>query len=478
MSRRLGVAAIVLAAFASPAAARPQTVVIDQQVDVGELGPNGLVPYNTLFLNKCASGCLVKVGTSNSVTDSWPIGSNRTLTAWPYDDATWQKVVACVKDVFEPYNVNVTDVDPGAANHFEIMIAGAPGDLGMSSSIGGVAPGGGTSCSSYLNNALVFDFAKVWGSGTTCGAGCIEDICATAAQEIGHTWQRLDHVVVKEDPMTYFSSTTRKYFQNTSAKCGSDCVGGVSPSNQTCTGTNQQEHSCICGGLTQNSHNVVTGLFGAGPGTPPAVTITSPKLGENVSPGFAVRSDVTDNSGTVTKVELRVDGQLVGMLTAPPYVFNAPSTLADGTHKVEISGYDPHAFVGKATVDVVIGPPCEKPSDCSKDTDTCVGGRCVPGAGVQGGLGQPCATGTDCASGQCASDGTAMYCVEMCVVGDCPDDFGCSVAEGQTMGVCWPGYDDGSGGGCGCQSNSGGPLGMMVLLGWLVMTCRKRRARS
>jgi hypothetical protein len=317
----------------------------------------------------------------------------------------------------------------------------------------------------------------VWGSGTTCGPGCIEDICATAAQEIGHTWQRMDHVVDNKDPMTYFNSPTRKYFQKVSSQCGSDCVNGEGPFGQPCSGTNNQIHTCTCGAATQNSHNVVTGLFGAGPGSPPMVTITSPKFGESVAPGFAVRADVTDN-GAVTKVEFRVDGQLVSMLTAPPYVFDAPAGLADGTHRVEISGYDPHEFVGKATVDVMIGPPCEKPSDCSKDTDTCVGGRCVPGAGVQGGLGMPCTAGTDCASGQCASDGTSMYCVEQCVVGDCPDDFGCSVAEGQTMGVCWPGFDDGTGGGCGCQSSRGGPFGMMVLLGWLVLSCRKRRARS
>jgi hypothetical protein len=481
MTRRLGVIVIVLAALVSSAAARPRSVVIeDPKADVVELH-QGLVPYNTLFLNRCTGGCPVRVGGSNSINDTWPIGSNRTLTAWPYDEATWQAVMTCVKDVFEPYNVTVTDVDPGTANHFEIMIAGSPLDLGMSSNIGGVAPGGGTSCSSYLNNALVFDFAKVWGSGTSCGSACVEDICATAAQEIGHTWQRLDHVIVKEDPMTYFGSPTRKYFQNTAAQCGSDCVNGISPSNQSCTVgtgmTQPQLHNCICGGATQNSHNVLVGLFGAGAGTPPTVKITDPKLGASVSPGFAVRTEVTDNSA-VTKVELWVDGAMVSMLTQGPFVFNAPSALADGTHKVEVRAYDPHQFMGKAIVDVVIGPPCEKPSDCSKDTDTCVGGRCVPGAGVQGGLGSTCAVGTDCASGQCASDSTAMYCVEPCVVGDCPDDFGCSVAEGETMGVCWPGFDDGSGGGCGCQSNRGGPFGMLVLLGWLVMSCRKRRARS
>jgi hypothetical protein len=70
-----------------------------------------------------------------------------------------------------------------------------------------------------------------------------------------------------------------------------------------------------------------------------------------------------------------------------------------------------------------------------------------------------------------------MYCVETCAVGDCPDGFGCTVAEGETTGVCWPGFDDGSGGGCGCQSSGGGPLSMMLLFGWVVLACGRRRAR-
>ena len=477
--KRLGVAVLGVLALTASASARPELLVIDDpHAEIGVRRHDGLAPYNTLYLNKCAAGCLIRVGPSSSINNTWGIGSQRTLTAWPYGDAVWAQVMACVKDVFEPYNVNVTDVDPGTANHFEIMIAGAPGDLGMSSSIGGVAPGSG-SCSSYLNNALVFDFAKVWGSGTTCGAGCVEDICATAAQEIGHVWQRMDHVIEETDPMTYFNSTTRKYFSKLSVQCGSDCVGGVSPSNQTCTGggSNPQNHPCVCGGNTQNSHNVVTGLFGAGPGTPPTVTITAPKIGASVDPGFSVYSEATDNSGRVTRVELWVNGAMVSMLTAPPYVFNAPTNLMNGTHKVEVRAYDPHDFLGKANVDVIIGPPCEKPSDCSNATDTCVGGRCVPGSGAPGGLGSPCTNNTECASGQCGSDGTNMYCVEQCLVGQCPDGFGCDVPDGIDMGVCWPGFDDGSGG-CGCQSSRGGSFAMLMLLGWVVLTCRKRRTRS
>src|SRR5262245_33917197 len=103
--------AIVLSLLAAPAfAERPRDVLIPEVVPDGDVTPTGLVPYNTLFLNKCAAGCLIRVGsTANSITDTWQISANSTLTQFPYDDATWQKVVACVKDTFSLYNINITD---------------------------------------------------------------------------------------------------------------------------------------------------------------------------------------------------------------------------------------------------------------------------------------------------------------------------------------------------------------------------------
>jgi hypothetical protein len=285
----------------------------------------------------------------------------------------------------------------------------------------------------------------------------------------------MDHVIEAKDPMTYYGYAGRKYFQNTAAQCGSDCVGGEGPLGQTCSGANTQSHACVCGGQTQNSYNIVMGLFGAGPGSPPVVTINRPKPNQSVDAGFVIDAMATDNSGRIVKVEVVVDGQIVTTkMSNPSVVINAPTTLTSGSHKVEVIAYDPHGTAGKTVVDVMIGPPCEGASDCSEEGDVCVGGRCVPGSSVDGGLGTNCTINDDCVSGKCASDGTTMYCVEVCEVGDCPSGFGCQ--DTGMQGVCWPGFDDGSGG-CGCQSSRGGPLGMMVLLGWLVLTCR-RRARS
>lgn len=482
MSLRLGVAALVglgLSVAAGAAhAERPRSVVVPQ-TGVGPLDlGTGAIPYNKIYLNPCLpNGCVISSGQSNSITNKWPIGGTRTLTKFPYDDATWQKVVACVKDTFSPFNVEIVTDDPSPANHFEIMIAGRPTDLGMSSAIGGVAPGG-AQCGQYLNNALVFDFAAVWSGGqTTCDQSCIEETCSTAAQEIGHAWS-LDHVTTAADPMTYNPFTGRRYFQNIDAKCGSDCVNGMQY-GLTCGGLNGQERVCFpcTGSTTQNSYELIGDFFGFGPGTPPTVKIDNPRNGANVMAGFAVTSTAVDDSGLLARVELTVDGMKVGELAKGPFVFNAPASLGDGTHKIEVTAYDMHGTPGKASIDVYIGPPCEAASDCQRDSDVCIDGRCVPGPSVDGGLGQSCTTGADCLSGRCESDGTNSVCVEDCSApGTCPGDFGClDIGAGNGAGICWPGYDDGSGG-CGCDSNRpGGPVTMGLLFGVMVFTWRRRR---
>src|SRR5262249_37355417 len=152
----------------------------------------------------------------------------------------------------------------------------------------------------------------------------------------------------------------------------------------------------------------IKNLFGVATPPPPVVTIAKPAFGASVKPGFNVTATaVAPNDAVITKVSLKVDGAAVPPdLTSQPYAFSAPSDLADGMHHVEVTATDVHGAVGTMAIDVNIGPPCQKPSDCASNTDTCIGGRCVPGPGVQGGLGSPCTDGTMCAEGQCADDGT------------------------------------------------------------------------
>src|SRR5262245_56903337 len=61
------------------------------------------------------------------------------LSPFPYGDDAWQQVVACVGEVFAPYDVVVTDVDPGDAPHVEAVIAGAGEEAGFADTQG-IAP--------------------------------------------------------------------------------------------------------------------------------------------------------------------------------------------------------------------------------------------------------------------------------------------------------------------------------------------------
>lgn len=426
---------------------------------------------NVIFMNKCTGGCVVSPGQDDSRTNKSSIVSRSgTLPAFPYSADVWNQVMACMRQTFGPFNVVVTDVDPGTAEHLEVLVGTSPQSLGFDSRTGGVAP---FACETYVPNALVFDFSGIWGQGTACDATCIQNVCSTAAQEIAHTWA-LDHVTDPNDPMTYYGqgSTVWKKYGNMNSPCGSDCVSGQGPMGETCSGPNNQSHACSCTGqATQNDYQAVAALFGTAAPTPPMVKITDPANGAQVNPGFPIHSEVTDTDG-VAKVELRIDNNLISTSTSGPFAFNGPATLGDGTHRVEITGYDAFNTPAKAFIDVIIGKPCEKPGDCPVNTDTCVGGRCVPGSGVAGGLGSACTDNSQCLDGQCASGNQGEVCVVACSTGECPSGFGCVMAQGAAAGVCYPGFDDGSGGGC---STSGGSIGLGLGFAALIATRRRRR---
>src|SRR5262249_38733959 len=145
--------------------------------------------------------------------------------------------------------------------------------------------------------------------------------------------------------------------------------------------------------------------------------------------------------------------------------------LADGTHTIEVTGYDNLGAPGRARLQVIVGPGCKAASDCPTATDVCIGGRCVAGPDVAGGLGQVCNAQTDCASWICAADNGSRYCVEACKAGQCPSGFGCR-DDGMGGGVCWPGFDEHAGG---CAAGGGGsPLGAAAL-GLALLRRRRRR---
>jgi hypothetical protein len=397
------------------------------------------VASNVIFLNQCTGDCVVQLATdgmSNSTNDTSTIGQG-TLSQFMYDATTWNGVVSCLSDVFSPFNVQLVTTRPSSGSYLEVMIAGSPQEIGLASDIGGVAP---WTCQTYQDNALVFDFANVWN-------GSVEEICATAAQEIAHTWS-VDHSTDAADPMTYYSYATRKYFQNSNQQCGSDCVNGLSPFRQTCSGSNDQSHNCYCTGqATENSYQTILNLFGPGNPTLPTVMITEPASNASVTAGFPIAATVGGPDSAVS-AELEIDGTMVTSLTSQPFAFNAPTTLANGSHTITVVGTDARGLTGSASITVDVAALAT--------------------------LGTACKTDSQCASNQCASDGTNSYCTEPCPAsGGCPDGLQC-LTQG-SGGVCWP---NGGGGGCSVNSDRA-PLGPIAIgLGTLAFVVSRRRRRA
>lgn len=411
---------------------------------------------NVLFLNRCASGCSIVYGNDNSSTDHSSIAQG-SLTAWRYGDAKWDATVACVQDVFSRFNVVVTDVDPGAAEHMEAMVAGLGSQVGADPGVLGFAP---FVCSyGYIPRSISYTFANDSYYGG--GGGDVDEICATIAQEAAHTWG-LDHEILNSDPMTYAPYGGRRQFQDQLVTCG-EYPG--------------QTHLCGCSSsqTQQNSVQRIADRFGMGTPMPPHMTITEPAENAQVDPGFVVRAEADKD---LSKAELYIDNQLVRTLTTEPYTFNAPTDLEDGGHRIEVRGYDNFNTPGSAFRNVVIGAPCETPADCQDagDNYTCVGGRCVPGEGTPGGLGEDCTGDEECFSGLCLSNGNEMKCVESCNLdaNDCPDGYDCLGFE--DGGVCWPAAG-GGGGGCSSSDDGGGalPIGLGLAFAGLVVGRRRRR---
>ena len=407
---------------------------------------------NIIYLNNCKpNGCVVYPGTNDSTAT--PIRSSipdvqSTVAAFAYSDAVWANVVQCVKATYAPFGVQVVETRPAAGTNYHMaIVAGRPENVQMQQGVGGVSP---FSCG-YIPNAVSFSFANIYG-------GSVDDICWTVAQETAHSWG-LDHKYDNKDPMTYLSSgPSRKIFQNAAGPCGEFSA-----------------RNCQCGGSSMNSFQEIVDTFGTSVPTPPVVSFQEPMDGAYVNTMFAIKAKVMDDIGA-TKAELRIDGQLVATSTketAGVFAWNAPATVGQGKHKIQVTGYDVAFTPASAEINIIIGSACTKPADCATNTDTCVDGRCVPGSGVQGGLGSDCVANTDCASGQCANDGMGeAHCVETCSISAdaCPSGFDCIDAGMGDNGVCWPG----SGGGC--DAGGGGATLMFGLgLGLVAITRRRRR---
>lgn len=348
------------------------------------------------------------------------VDSSTKFPAFSYGDAKWNAVMECVRSIYAPFNVEVTDVDPGNTPHVECVTSGSPTALGQDPRVGGVAP---FNCE-IIENAVVFAFAEVSG-------GDVQQICETAAQETAHAFG-LDHEVNCRDPMTYLGwcsdgSTPDKQFQDTYSSCGE-----------------YRARDCTCGGTTQNSYQKLMEALGPVNGERPTISITTPRNRSAVEPGFVIKATASDDIG-VTKVEFYIDGRYIGQDTSAPYEFATSPDLADGTLELEARAIDTDKLSARAGATVVLERPGCNQNGCPSGQH-CVDNVCVDDAApdampeAKGALGDPCANNEDCASDSCGKRGTEGHCTEPCDPANsmCPDHFECAAAASAATGFCWP----------------------------------------
>lgn len=435
-----------------------------------------------IFLNRCVGGCTIYAASVNSAANQQSTipqtadGTPVMIPAFPWDDATWNTMLQCVKEVYSPFNVQIVDVDPGpTVVHHEIIVAGDPSDLGLPKGVGGISPVNGDH--TPKNNNISFAFAAVWPPSQ------VLVLCAAIGQETAHSWG-LDHEFTCVDPMGAGYQNQcggQMFFRNHDFKCGTAVAGDCN-----CDGL------CVDAGPTQNSHEQILAVFGPGqsivPG--PTVSLIAPKDGDSVSKGFLVDVSSVGKRGTF-KVKLLLNGYQwaeqdtdIGPPTnqnapiyAGKYAVTAPDGVPDGVIDIEAQACDDLDQCGTVTATVTKGAPCADATTCAKG-QKCDAGKCYwdPASGA---VGDSCDFPQACLSGLCVAAGSTMFCTQKCfqgIAGQCPDSFTCA-QDGSGQGYCLPAGDGGGGGCCSASDESAGATAARFGLGGLVLLVAFRRRR-
>jgi uncharacterized protein (TIGR03382 family) len=267
---------------------------LQEVVDATPIANAGDGVVRLLYVNRCPGGCTVSSGQDDAVANTSTLveGAAITLAEFPHGDAAWADMMTCLENMFGPYNINVTDVDPGDQPHFETMVAGSNSDLNRPGSAG-VAPSACMGVSGAISYAFAYEIA---------GDG--QSLCEVVAHEAGHTFG-LEHAYLCEDPMTYLEGCGPKTFQDANAQCG--------------TGAPE---ACNCGS-TQNSHQHLLSVFGPG-GQPAAIEVEILSVSEDpaasngngiLEPGEQVSFELQlFNTGNqvATGASLEIDGKGIG----------------------------------------------------------------------------------------------------------------------------------------------------------------------
>jgi hypothetical protein len=321
-------------------------------------GTAGLAASRTVYLNK--NGVTLSPGANDSVNNrSTVVTQPTTLPAWNVSASVWASTVSCIREVFAPFNITITETDPGSVPHMEAVFGGSPTLVGMPNNLAGVSPF--TADCAVIENSITFAFMGALPADPRLA-------CEVQAQEIAHSYG-LDHVMVASELMTYLPFEGRRWFQNMNASCGEDKARPCGLNGSTCR-------------QNQNSVAMLIDRLGlrpaVGDAVAPTVSITSPRDAAIVPPTFNVRFTAADNT-KVTMASLYIDGVPSGSAMLAPFVIPVPSGLAEGSHRLRIVATDgTNEQVKEIAVTVQKGAP-------SPDGNDDVIGSCAAGGRGGGG---------------------------------------------------------------------------------------------
>lgn len=201
-------------------------------------------PARLIFLARGGGTYMQAADDDSSANRSRIVTNTMTFPPPTIVDGDWPAFVTCVRSKFERFNVIVTEQDPGAAAHVELVVIDQPSQLMLANGASGIAPfecdpGGGPR-----------DFERgvpflMWNAIRTTA-----DRCWTASQVLGNTYG-LDHALACPDLMTVQGGCPglgdAKTFTDADVPCGEASA-----------------RACTCGGATQNSFRYLTDVLGAG----------------------------------------------------------------------------------------------------------------------------------------------------------------------------------------------------------------------
>jgi MYXO-CTERM domain-containing protein len=203
-----------------------------------------------LYLNH--DGVILRPGDNDSSRQVSSIVTQLTaIDGWNIDDDTWAETVACVAGIYAPFDVTVTDEDPGDTPHIEAVFGGHPSDVGLPDNVAGVSPF--TSDCGIIEGSIVFAFTDVLPDDP-------RTVCEVIAQEIAHSYG-LDHEMLPSDPMTYLDYAGERTFQDELASCGEYADRPCGINGTTCR-------------RRQNSVELLAQRLGTRGGGPPDTTTT------------------------------------------------------------------------------------------------------------------------------------------------------------------------------------------------------------